>query len=1280
MYKNLKWLRLVPDKPGKGGQKTGYHSFQAQPVNDTRQTRGFHVYRGRWRKDYVPQVFVPYANQIGAGIEALSLHYYAYPNLTDPSATPNFSILGHHLLAGTHHIWDFTTGTSRFTHTANAVPATFLNIEGRCFAADGGREGMILDDRTPAIHTQANQNLGIGTPTQALQATDALPFIPNAPATAVVPNLIGGTLAYTFTNNTTGSLLHSPDPDSGLGRIQANDVVTVSLLDPSYSYLTGPVPAATAQILPGRSSNNAADAAAAPFLTTGETITCVSGSSVITRSGGWPAGIGRVAGLRINFNGYSFMLGATSADAVGARYDVNGDLSGLGANQAFIIGEYDGPNFTGPFTITGCELEMPAGAFNTLTIASSPAGTLGYGQATNSALVPILVSAALDQSVWFTEFAAAGNNIGRMTTAGAPTEYLVPGAGSGPFCICFGPDGNLWFTEGAGGVNQIGKSTTTGVITEYATTGAPFGICAGPDGNLWFTENGAPPAVSRITTAGVITRYVLPAGFASGICTGPDGFLWFTDQTNDTVSKISPSTGVITTYPLSGGAAPMFICAGQDGNLWFSEPGINGVGCITTDGAVTEYLVGITGSPAGICLGSDGNIWFTEPGANLIGTITSTGVVTEYGGLTAFASPTQIVGGPDGNLWFTELVIDSIGTMTTAGVLVAEYGGLAVNSSPSGITAAGGIRNLGKMTLSGTGLPISPVPWTGPTYAYAWYDPETGHMSNISPLTTIATPPAIPPSTLIRDYQNVTPYFRIDNGFISYPEASPSPDRTRFSHIMFFRTLSTGGDSTLYPIGSLQPFVGKVHPAAATTRGSWNPMQVQGWFGQPNVYVDGLNLIGADPNYWYDFSSDEDLILSGGFRAPQYTNEKPMVTLRGGITQPGKVEYQAYWDRRLWVVCTQEPTKIAFSCDEAQCPLGVPVESFPPTNFLRIPGVDGRVVGMKTIGEMLIITTDRWAYSIAGNNESNYRLIRISTRMGGVGVYQISEMTSDVEGQAAIVYFLGRDKIVYEWIPGGPINPISDPVQDTINTRISTTAQYQSARIHAVSAWARRLVVLSFGGDPTTGKSCLIFDATNRVWTENWVNVTNIGTTTSGPSAMATIYGQTPPVNEIFSAPSAALDTIYLWSWLRDDGAVQTLAPVGYDFSLLTFPLNFDGLKTRKQLIAVNAHVSADFQPNPLGTNHVCSVAVNEGTPVVASFTSFYDDPLYSIYAASPIPVDSGNAADVVVMTAQFTGAEALVGYRFTVGLSTLSTTAPTEVYAIDVGYVDWEEAGEGDP
>jgi virginiamycin B lyase len=79
--------------------------------------------------------------------------------------------------------------------------------------------------------------------------------------------------------------------------------------------------------------------------------------------------------------------------------------------------------------------------------------------------------------------------VGRITTAGQITEFLIPTPNSAPAGITVGGDGNLWFTEQLG--NKIGRITTTGVIAEFPLPFAnrqPFWITRGPDGALWFTE------------------------------------------------------------------------------------------------------------------------------------------------------------------------------------------------------------------------------------------------------------------------------------------------------------------------------------------------------------------------------------------------------------------------------------------------------------------------------------------------------------------------------------------------------------------------------------------------------------------------------------------------------------------------------------------------------------------------------------------------------------------------------------------------------------------------
>jgi virginiamycin B lyase len=106
------------------------------------------------------------------------------------------------------------------------------------------------------------------------------------------------------------------------------------------------------------------------------------------------------------------------------------------------------------------------------------------------------ITAGPDGALWFTQ--SNGRKIGRITTAGAVTEFPIPPAshvGRGPFRIghdawgiTMGPDGALWFTDTI--ANKIGRITTTGELSEFllpAPNSLPSGITAGPDGALWFT-------------------------------------------------------------------------------------------------------------------------------------------------------------------------------------------------------------------------------------------------------------------------------------------------------------------------------------------------------------------------------------------------------------------------------------------------------------------------------------------------------------------------------------------------------------------------------------------------------------------------------------------------------------------------------------------------------------------------------------------------------------------------------------------------------------------------
>jgi streptogramin lyase len=283
---------------------------------------------------------------------------------------------------------------------------------------------------------------------------------------------------------------------------------------------------------------------------------------------------------------------------------------------------------------------------------------------------PRAITPGPDGNLWFTN---PGNSdtqsIGRITTAGAITEFRK---GIGDIFIeslARGPDGNLWFTNPTKAINRI---TPTGELTEF-TDGPrpelrPFSIVRGADGNLWFTvQGGEPRAIGRITPEGEITEYLYglnPGSFPYGIAAGSDGNVWFTDVgTTPAIGRITPSGGITEfSEGLSAGSTIERIAPGPDGNLWFTNRGVTkAIGRITPSGDITEFSDGLgpNSNPRGITPGPDGNMWFTDrgtvDGTRAIGRITTSGQITMFSvGLNAIAFPQLITVGADGNVWFTD--------------------------------------------------------------------------------------------------------------------------------------------------------------------------------------------------------------------------------------------------------------------------------------------------------------------------------------------------------------------------------------------------------------------------------------------------------------------------------------------------------------------------------------------------------------------------------------------------------------------------------------------------
>jgi virginiamycin B lyase len=200
----------------------------------------------------------------------------------------------------------------------------------------------------------------------------------------------------------------------------------------------------------------------------------------------------------------------------------------------------------------------PAGAITEFGIASPRGGAAS-------------IASGPDGALWFTE--PNVNRIGRITTDGHAIDFPVSATQWGqanPTAITAGPDGALWFT----GTGMIGRITTAGEVTEYVLPSAvppAVAITTGPDKDLWFSF--ATAGYGKITTAGALQAFNSPGpSFNSrSIVTGPDNALWFADPPNHQIGRITADGTTLNRYLVPSVGAPVGIANGPGGTIWFVE-------------------------------------------------------------------------------------------------------------------------------------------------------------------------------------------------------------------------------------------------------------------------------------------------------------------------------------------------------------------------------------------------------------------------------------------------------------------------------------------------------------------------------------------------------------------------------------------------------------------------------------------------------------------------------------------------------------------------------------
>jgi virginiamycin B lyase len=254
--------------------------------------------------------------------------------------------------------------------------------------------------------------------------------------------------------------------------------------------------------------------------------------------------------------------------------------------------------------------EFEGAAVGAATTAGAVTTFAVSGTAQNN---PIIVGP--DGNLWTGGF---GGIIYKITTAGVVTAYPVASAHIGDMAV--GGDGNIWFTDY--GNIRVGRITTAGAVTEFGgfPNGAqPEGIAAGTDGNLWVTYIGG---VAKVSTAGAVL-----ATYTSGISAGestdyivaaPDGNLYmsedaFSNTVSDKIAKVTTGGTITEIGSLPPETYPNRLVVGKDGNVYFQDDSAAMLGKVTlATQSVTQSALTLTApdiATRSIAAGADGKLY-----------------------------------------------------------------------------------------------------------------------------------------------------------------------------------------------------------------------------------------------------------------------------------------------------------------------------------------------------------------------------------------------------------------------------------------------------------------------------------------------------------------------------------------------------------------------------------------------------------------------------------------------------------------------------------------------
>ncbi|MDQ6525151.1 hypothetical protein RB608_16140 [Nocardioides sp. LHD-245] len=295
-----------------------------------------------------------------------------------------------------------------------------------------------------------------------------------------------------------------------------------------------------------------------------------------------------------------------------------------------------------------------AGGFQVFPVPTSAAGLRRITTAPNG-------------DMWFVE--RDKNKVGRITLAGAITEYSLPAQTTGGSLVKdldVDAAGNVWVVSDSGW-KVVRFPSSNPAAQDWVTYPEPYGeeVRVGPDG-VWVTMSFDEDGIAKIV--GNSSNWDANAPECDGaLGRGRDGLMWCQD--GDKLVQVNAAGNGGVAYPLPANATyPYSVATGPSGKIWFgrsssgtwfTSPGDGNVGWVGDNNQVGTIRTGDRTAPRSLVTGADGNVWFTSVGAAKgIGHVNAAGVgaVVQVGNY----EPTSVTYGADGAIWFTDETNNSI--------------------------------------------------------------------------------------------------------------------------------------------------------------------------------------------------------------------------------------------------------------------------------------------------------------------------------------------------------------------------------------------------------------------------------------------------------------------------------------------------------------------------------------------------------------------------------------------------------------------------------------------